>query len=501
MRALLSVFYKDGLVEFAGDLIALGWELVSSGGTSTALAEADIPHLQVDEVTGYPEMPGGRVKTLHPAIHGGILADRDVPAQMDWLKEQGIEAFDLVVCNLYPFSSNPSIELIDVGGPTMVRAAAKNHSSVGVIVRPADYGTVITELKASGELSNATRLRLASQAFAHTASYDAGISNWFARQLMEEGGMPATYHLGLNLSAAGRYGENPHQQGGLYLRDGEPSWWEQTVQLGGKAMSYLNFYDAAAAWKLVNALGSRPAVVVIKHANPCGAALADDITQAYRLAHECDPDSAFGGIVAVSQMVPLALAEALQGIFTEVIIAPGFEPDALALLRAKKKDLRIFQAPSPASDDLETRSISGGVLMQTVDPVAIDRSRWQVVSKAQPTAQQWSDLELAYRLAAASTSNSIALVHKSQAVGIGVGQQNRRDAAAIATTKANGRARGGAGASEAFFPFRDGLDSVAASGVGAIVEPGGSKRDDEVIAAADEHGIALVFTGERHFRH
>lgn len=501
-RALVSVYYKDGVVDLVRGLIELGWEILSSGGTATALKEAGLAVIPVEDVTGSPEMLDGRVKTIHPKIEGGILADRAKPAHMADLADNGIEPIDLVVCNLYPFNSKPSIELIDVGGPTMVRSAAKNYGSVGVVVDPADYPAVLEELRPDGSLSRVTRLRLAAKAFDHTAAYDGAISNWFEAQMMEidQQPLPATFHLSLRRHQLGRYGENPHQQGGLYLADGEESWWSGLGQLGGKAMSYLNFYDTAAAWELVNALGEGPAVTIMKHANPCGVALHDDIAEAYRRAHSCDPESAFGGIVAVNRLVTMELATALKPIFTEVIIAPGYAPDALELLQTKG-DLRILAAAGPSRAPYAVRSINGAYLLQTPDPVTVDRSAWRVVSKAQPDEGQWPDIELAYRVAAATSSNSIALVRDLVSVGIGAGQQKRSDAAKIAAEKAAGRAKGGVGASEAFFPFRDGLDAVAAAGVLTIVEPGGSKRDDEVIAAADEQGIALIFTGERHFRH
>jgi len=457
--------------------------------------------VEVAAVTGAPEMLGGRVKTLHPTIHGGILADRSRPEHRADLEERGITPIDLVVANLYPFTSDPGIELIDIGGPTMVRAAAKNHAHVGIVVDPADYGAVLDELRATGALSDATRRRLARAAFAHTAAYDAAIVEWFdATDPDGAPDLPPTLHLAAERAQELRYGENPHQVGARYRLAGRRSWWDDAVQHGGKDLSYLNLYDAEAAWRLVHELGDGPAAVVIKHANPCGAAVADDLTTAYTLAHECDPVSAFGGIVAVNGPMPRALAEALAPVFTEVVIAPAYEDGALEVLTAKK-NLRVLEASPPGPPGLALRSIDGGLLVQTPDPVGVDRSSWSVVTERAPTDDEWRDLELAWRLVARVGSNAIVLVQGGQAVGIGAGQQNRRDAGAIAAEKAAGRAAGGAYASDAFFPFPDGLDGATAAGATAVVQPGGSIRDDEVIAAANAAGLAMVLTGERHFKH
>ncbi|MGE0880863.1 MAG: bifunctional phosphoribosylaminoimidazolecarboxamide formyltransferase/IMP cyclohydrolase [Acidimicrobiia bacterium] len=495
MRALLSVFDKTGVVEFARGLHELGWDLVSSGGTAKAIAEAGIPVSDVADLTGYPAILGHRVVTLHPKVHGGILADTDDASHRADLEAHGIDPIALVVVNLYPFRANASIEMIDVGGPTMVRAAAKNHKHVGIVVDPADYGSVLDELRTNGALSTDSKKRLARKAFAHTASYDAAIVSW-----LDEGDpMPPTLHLALERASVLRYGENPHQLGARYRTDGAASWWDRAVQHNGKEMSYLNVYDSEAAWSLVHAF-AEPAAVIVKHANPCGVAIAADITSAYKLAHESDPVSAFGGIVALNRPVPRELAEALAPVFTEVVIAPSYEDGALEVFAAKK-NLRVLSAPSPTHDPLTLRTIDGGFLVQQRDTVNLDRSTWRVVTKATPTDEQWRDLEVAWIVCAAVSSNAIVLANDGRAVGIGAGQQNRLDSARIAATKADGRAAGGAAASDAFFPFRDGLDACAAAGVKAIVQPGGSVRDDESIAAADEHGIAMVFTGERHFRH
>jgi phosphoribosylaminoimidazolecarboxamide formyltransferase/IMP cyclohydrolase len=497
---LLSVYDKTGLEAFARGLVSLGYELVSSGGTSKALAEAGIAHLEVEAVTGAPEMLGGRVKTLHPKIHGGILADRTKPDHMAALADQGIEPIDLVACNLYPFRSQPSIEMIDVGGPTMVRAAAKNHDSVAIVVDPAEYQPVLDELRREGELSDETRRRLARAAFAHTAAYDAAIVSWFDSTATGDEPLPPTVHLALERAQDLRYGENPHQVGARYRAVGERGWWDDAVQHGGKELSYLNLYDTEAAWRLVHDLGDQPAVAVIKHANPCGVAVADDITTAYTLAHECDPRSAFGGIVAINQRVPLSLAKALAPVFTEVVIAPGYDDDALALLLSKK-NMRVLTAPPPEPVALDFRQIGGGFLVQSPHRFEKARADWRVVTKVQPTDEQWRDIELAWRVVGHVKSNAIVLVVNVQAVGIGAGQQNRVESGEIAAAKAAGRAKGGVCASDAFYPFRDGVDAAAAAGVAVVVQPGGSLRDDETIAAADEHGLAMVFTGERHFLH
>lgn len=501
MRALVSVHEKSGVVELARGLVELGWQIVSSGGTASALAADGLPVTPVEEVTGSPEMLDGRVKTLHPRIHGGILADRSKPEHMQALADQGIEAIDLVVCNLYPFSSDPSVELIDIGGPSMVRAAAKNHDSVGVVVEPDDYPTVLAELQAEGALTATTRKRLAARAFAHTADYDAAVARWMASETAgAESVLPEAFTLTLVRAQELRYGENPHQEGARYRESGRRSWWDDADQLNGKQLSYLNLYDSEAAWRLVHELGDRPSVAVIKHANPCGAAVASDIAEAYRLAHAGDPTSAFGGVVAVNRPVPLALAEELVPVFTEVVIAPDFDDEALELLRTKK-NLRILRANPPGVPDLNVRSIDGGYLVQEPDRFLAGREDWRVVTRAKPTDEQWADLELAWRICARVTSNAIVLARGGQAVGIGAGQQSRVDASRIAAEKADGRATGGACASDAFFPFRDGVDAAAAAGASAVIQPGGSVRDDEVVAAADEHNMAMVFTGERHFKH
>ncbi len=512
MRALLSVYDKTGIVEFAKALHELGVELVSSGGTAREIANANIAVTDVAEITGFPAMLGHRVVTLHPLVHGGILADRNDPDHQADIAKYSIPLFDLVVANLYPFGSDPSIDLIDIGGPAMVRASAKNHQFVGIVVDPADYAPVLGDISTTGGLSDQLRLRLAAKAFAHTAAYDAAVRDWFAVQLdsgdsekdnvstVDAGEqLPATLNLTATRREVLRYGENPHQHGARYSTG--DSCWDTATLLQGKPMSYLNVYDADAAWKLVWQLSdSSPAAVVIKHANPCGAAVAETIELAYRRAHAGDPVSAYGGIVALNRPMSVEVATELVSVFTEVVIAPGFDAAALEVL-ATKENLRVIETVPPVGNLLDVRTIDGGLLVQTADTVSTDRSKWNVVTKRQPSDSEWEDLELAWRIVARVTSNTIVLVNDGQAVGIGAGQQNRRDAGRLAGDKAAGRAAGGACASDAFFPFRDGLDAAIAAGATAVIQPGGSIRDDEVIAAADEAGLAMVFTSERHFKH
>jgi phosphoribosylaminoimidazolecarboxamide formyltransferase/IMP cyclohydrolase len=410
----------------------------------------------------------------------------------------GIEAIDLVVVNLYPFASEPSIDLIDIGGPAMVRAAAKNHAHVAVVVRPDDYAPVLAEVQQTGAVGLVTRRRLARTAFRVIADYDAQIANWFEAADADTP-LPESLHLSLVRAQSLRYGENPHQQGARYRIAGARSWWDEAVQHNGKDLSYLNLYDTEAAWKLVHRF-DEPACVIVKHANPCGVAIATDITAAYQGAHDCDPVSAFGGIVALNRPVPVALAEALAPVFTEVVVAPSFEPGALEVFAAKP-NVRVLSGPAPYGAPFDLRGIDGGLLVQQADTVDLDRAHWRVVTQAQPTERQWHDLAVAWQVCAAVSSNAIVYVSDGRAVGIGAGQQNRLDSARLAAERAGRRAVGGVCASDAFFPFRDGLDVAAEAGVRAVIQPGGSVRDAEVIEAADEHGIAMVFTGERHFRH
>ncbi len=500
MRALLSVYDKRGLLELARGLRDLGWDLVASGQTAAALSEAHIEHRQVADVTGSPEMLDGRVKTLHPAIHGGILADRSKPEHLADLAAQGIEPIDLVVSNLYPFSSDPSIELIDVGGPSMVRGAAKNHAHVAVLTSPDDYEPVLDELRANGALSDETRHRLARAAFAHTAAYDAAIVEWFDDNEL----LPPTLHLTFERAGELLYGENPHQRGARYRLAGGTSWWDAAVLHGGRALSYLNLFDTDAGWRLVHELGAagRPAVAIMKHANPSGAAVAGDLASAYRLALESDPVSAFGGVVAIGGTVDAALAEVVAGgPQADVIVAAGFDDAALERLRARRKATRLLSAPAPEAAFRHLRTLGQGGLVQDGDELHAGVSEWTVVTKVAPTPEQLDDLALAWRVCARTSSNAIVVAIGGATVGVGAGQQSRVVAAEIAVARAGSRATGAAAASDAFFPFPDGLEVLARAGVAAVVHPGGSVGDAAVIEAADAAGIALVTTGERHFRH
>ncbi len=507
MRALLSVYDKTGLVELAAGLVELGWELVSSGGTARAVADAGIPVTDVADLTDYPAILGHRVVTLHPKVHGAILADPTDPAHQADLAAYGIEPISLVVANLYPFGSDPGIELIDIGGPAMVRAAAKNFAFVGIVTDPAQYGALLDELRADVVLSGATRARLARDAFAHTAAYDAAIVTWFDDQHAAEADpatsiLPPTVHLALERVQDLRYGENPHQVGARYRAMGTTSWWDDVVQHAGSALSYLNLYDADAAWALVHDLGDQPAVAIIKHANPCGVAVADDLATAYQQAYEGDERSAFGGIVALNRPVDLATVERMVAAAqADVVIAPGYAEGVVDALRARRKATRILEARPPEDERWQLRQLHGSWLVQDAHHFAATRDQWRVVTEVAPTETQWADVELAWRICGHVKSNAIVLVAGGQAVGIGAGQQNRVESGEIAAKKAAGRALGGACASDAFYPFRDGLDAAAATGVAVVIQPGGSVRDDEVIAAADEHGIAMVFSGERHFLH
>lgn len=502
MRALLSVYDKTGLVELGKSLTKLGIEIIASGGTSHALDEAGVAHSPVEQVTLAPEMLGGRVKTLHPNIHGAILADRSNPAHMQDLKNRNIDPIDLVFCNLYPFGQNPSIEMIDVGGPTMVRAAAKNYSSVGIIVSPKDYMPIIEELESLGHLSEASRLNLARKAFAHTASYDAQIVQWFDSKLQKDNELPPSIHLTLQKAQDLRYGENPHQIGARYRKDASEGFWDSAVQHWGIELSYLNLFDGEAAWRLVHELGSSPVAAVIKHANPCGVAIDDDISVAYQKAFDADPVSAFGGIVALNRAVDEQLAQKIvSNPKADVLMAPSFSDKALEILEAKRKNMRILSLNPPKPEGLDLRKVDGGYLVQYSDTFVSKRPNWQVAGKFQPTDQQWLDLEMAWIVCGYVRSNAIILINNLDAVGIGAGQPSRLDSAKIAVEKAGEKAKAAVAASDAFFPFRDGLDSLATSGVKAVIQPGGSIRDKEVIAAADEHEIAMILTSERHFRH
>ncbi len=504
-RALLSVSDKRGLEALARGLVELGYELVSTGGTLAALKQWGLPALAVVDVTGFPEILDGRVKTLHPKIHGGILARRE-QAHLNELARHDIAPIDVVVANLYPFRETvarpdvteaEALEQIDIGGPAMLRAAAKNHPGVVVVVNPNDYEEALEALRRGTTLEERRRLALA--AFAHTAAYDAAIVAYLSRD--EE--LPHHLNVALERAEVLRYGENPHQAGARYRQVGAKSLWDEAKVHSGLALSYLNLFDAEAAWRLAHALAqSSPACVIVKHANPCGAAWGADLMEAYGKAFAADSKSAFGGVVAIPGFVDLPLAERIAANpKADVLLAHGYAPEALALLARKRKNTRVIELPAPRPGGFELRRLDGGYLMQRPDVVNLDRSAWKVVTSREPTAAQWRDVELAQLVCAATSSNAIVLAAEGSAVGIGAGQQSRVDAAEIAVRKADGRAAGGVGASDAFFPFRDGLDAVASSGVGVVVQPGGSIADAKIVDAAEELGLAMVFTGERHFRH
>jgi len=503
--ALISCFDKTGVAELALALAGHGVRIVSTGSTAEVVRAAGVEVTEVADLTGFPECLGGRVKTLHPRVHAGILADRRAPEHVAQLAELGIDPIDLVVVNLYPFertvasgAADPEIvEMIDVGGPTMLRAAAKNHGSVGVVVDPADHARVLAELDAHAGLTPALCRELAATAFRHTATYDAAIATWFAGSE----GPPAFLGLALERSEVLRYGENPHQEAALYRVAGARSGVAQARQLGGKELSFNNLLDTHAAWGLVSELDD-PAVVIIKHTNPAGVAIAPTLIEAYRRAFEGDPVSAFGGIVALNRVVDAETARAITEVFTEVVVAPGFDAGAREVLAAKS-NLRVLEhaGAARAAVDWQLRSIDGGVLVQTTDVGAEPWDGWRTVSARALDEGLTRDLRLAWQVAKHASSNAIVAVREAQVVGVGAGQMSRVDSVRLAVERAQGRQEGAVAASDAFFPFRDGIDALAAAGIVAIVQPGGSVRDEEVIAAADEHGIAMVFTGRRHFRH
>jgi phosphoribosylaminoimidazolecarboxamide formyltransferase / IMP cyclohydrolase len=518
-RALISVFDKSGLVALAQALAARGVEILSTGGTARALAEAGIAVTDVAAETRFPEMLDGRVKTLHPALHGGILARRDSPAHRAALAEHGIRTIDLVVANLYPFAATIArgaaweecIENIDIGGPSLIRGAAKNHDFVTVLTDPADYGDFLAELAAhDGATTLALRRRLAGKAYARTAAYDATIAGWMAGQRGET--FPATLTIGATRKQALRYGENPHQQAALYVADAGRLGVATALQVQGKELSYNNLNDTDAAFELAAEFDA-PAVAIIKHANPCGVGSGASLAEAYEKALACDPVSAFGGIVAVNRTLDGESAAAMAKLFLEVIIAPDASPEARAAL-AGKAALRLLLAggmPDAAAPGVTLRSLAGGYLLQTRDAGQVGAGALKIVTKRAPSAAEIADLLFAFRVAKHVKSNAIVFAKAGATVGIGAGQMSRVDSARIARWKAEeaGKAAGLAAsptigsvvASDAFFPFADGLLACAGAGATAVIQPGGSKRDDEVIAAADAHGMAMVFTGMRHFRH
>jgi phosphoribosylaminoimidazolecarboxamide formyltransferase/IMP cyclohydrolase len=534
VRALLSVYDKSGIAALARELADLGVDLVSSGGTAATLRDAGLPVTDLAELTGFAPILGHRVVTLHPRVHGGILADPSDPAHAADLRAEGIEPFDLVVVNMYPFGSDPEAfehgaagaeDLIDIGGPAMVRAAAKNHASVAVLTDPADYPVVLDELRAEGQVSPPTRRRLARAAFALTAAYDAAIVDWFdgTTPAGPEGGaggrpeLPPSVHLAYRRAPlALRYGENPHQRAALYRAEagtglgaaggaGAEPWWATMTQHGGVSLSYLNLYDADAAWLLVHDLAGRfgrPAAAIIKHANPCGAAVAGSLADAYRRAFECDERSAFGGIVALSEPVDTATVERMVAAAqADVVVAPGYGPGTIEALAGKRKNTRVLEAVPPRAPAWHLRPISGGLLLQDPHGFVAAPGDWRVVTRRRPTDAEMADAEVAWRVCGWVRSNAIVLAKDGTAWGIGAGQQNRVESGQLAAAKAAGRAEGGACASDAFYPFPDGIEAAADAGAAVIIQPGGSVRDEANIARADELGVAMVFTGERHFLH
>jgi phosphoribosylaminoimidazolecarboxamide formyltransferase/IMP cyclohydrolase len=513
-RALISVSDKSGLLELAGALAAAGVELVSTGSTAKTIAAAGHEVTEVSSVTGFPESLDGRVKTLHPAVHAGILADLRLESHEAQLDELGIKAFDLVVVNLYPFVETVAsgavpadiVEQIDIGGPAMVRASAKNHANVAIVTSPDSYDEIIAAAAGDGT-SFAQRYALASQAFAHTAAYDTAVSQWFltgallgdADAAASAPAFPTHIDVAADQLAVLRYGENSHQQAGLYGVAGS-SGIAQATQLGGKEMSYNNYVDADAALRAAYD-HETPAVAVIKHANPCGIATAATIAEAHVLAHACDPISAYGGVIAANGIITKAAAESISPIFTEVVVAPGFEPEALEILTAKK-NLRLLQLPEGyGREGSELRQISGGVLVQQLDNHFAPVSTWTLAAGEAADADTLVDLEFAWRAVRAVKSNAILLANGGASVGVGMGQVNRVDSCQLAISRAGDRAAGSVAASDAFFPFADGLQLLLDAGVRAVVQPGGSIRDEEVIAAAIEAGVTMYFTGERHFFH
>jgi phosphoribosylaminoimidazolecarboxamide formyltransferase / IMP cyclohydrolase len=518
-RALLSVSSKEGLLDFAHELARRGVAIVSTGGTAALLRAEGIDVTDVAAVTGFPEIMDGRVKTLHPMIHGGLLGRRGVDDAV--MREHGIEPFDLVVVNLYPFAATvarpgctfeEAVENIDIGGPAMVRAAAKNHDRVAIVVDPLDYGAVLAEIDREGGLGSATRLHLATKAYAHTAQYDAMVASWLGQAARTSGAgngqadfpdlLPLQYRKRLDL----RYGENPHQQAAFYVAgDAQGASVGSASQLQGKELSFNNLADADTALECVRQY-AEPACVIVKHANPCGVAVAGSIREAYDRAYRTDPTSAFGGIIAFNRPLDGATASAIvERQFVEVILAPAVEPEAREAC-SKKENVRLLVTGSlqPSNSRLELRSVNGGLLAQTRDLAMVGPAELQVVTRRTPTEQELADLLFAWRVCKFVKSNAIVFARDGMTIGVGAGQMSRVYSTRIAAMKARDEGlepRGSVMASDAFFPFRDGLDAAAEHGITAVIQPGGSKRDAEVVAAADEHGLAMVFTGMRHFRH
>ncbi|MBG0563248.1 bifunctional phosphoribosylaminoimidazolecarboxamide formyltransferase/IMP cyclohydrolase [Actinoplanes aureus] len=508
-RALLSVWYKDGIVELAQALHAAGVEIVSTGSTASTVEKAGVPVTRVEELTGFPEVLSDRVKTLHPRVHAGLLADLRLDSHVQELRELDIEPFDLLVSNLYPFTETVAsgageeecIAKIDIGGPAMVRAAAKNHASVAVVTAVSAYPLVLEAVK-DGGFTLTQRKLLAARAFADIAEYDVAVANWCATVLAPSE-WPEFAGIALRRDNTLRYGENPHQEAALYVDPGAPVGLAQATQLHGKEMSYNNYVDADAAWRSANDFTS-PCVAIIKHANPCGIAVGPDVASAHRKAHECDPVSAFGGVVAVNQEVTLPLAQQLSEIFTEVIVAPSYAPDALAVLQ-EKKNLRVLVAPAWNPPPAEIKQVGGGVLVQMADRIDApgdDPAGWELACGEPASPADLADLAFAWRAIRSVKSNAILLARDEATVGVGMGQVNRVDSARLAVERAGAeRASGSVAASDAFFPFPDGLEVLIKAGVKAVVQPGGSIRDNLVIEAAEKAGLTVYLTGTRHFYH
>lgn len=508
-RALISVSNKEGIIPFAKQLAELGVEIISTGGTKRALEEAGVPVISISDVTGFPEILDGRVKTLHPAIHGGILAVRGDERHQTALAEHGIRPIDLVVVNLYPFQQTiakpdvtlaEAIENIDIGGPTMVRAAAKNYTDVAIVVDPADYRTVIEELKTTGSIQAKTRQKLAAKAFRHTAAYDAMIAEYLTNLTGEE--YPESLTVTYTKKQSLRYGENPHQSAAFYAKPlGAAFSIANAVQLHGKELSYNNINDANAAINLIREF-QEPAVAAIKHMNPCGVGVGATLLEAFTKAYEADPVSIFGGIIAVNREVDKETAERMHDIFLEIVIAPSFSDEALAIL-TQKKNIRLLTLDFTASNGKEKTlvSVNGGVLVQAADTYTLADAEWNVVTKREPTEEEREQLRFAWNVVKHVKSNAIVLAKNGMTVGVGAGQMNRVGAAKIAIEQAGEQAAGAVLASDAFFPMDDTVEAAAKAGITAIIQPGGSIRDADSIRKADEYGIAMVFTGVRHFKH
>jgi phosphoribosylaminoimidazolecarboxamide formyltransferase/IMP cyclohydrolase len=511
-RALISVYDKTGLDDLARGLAEAGVEIVSTGSTAARIRDLGVPVTPVEEVTGFPEILGGRVKTLHPHVHAGLLADQNDPEHLRTIESLGIAPFQLLVANLYPFVQTVAggaqppevIEQIDIGGPAMVRASAKNHGSVAVVTSPARYGEVLAAVRGGG-FDLAARQRLAAEAFRHTASYDIAVASWLGNVVAPDdggSGFPGWVAAAWERAAVLRYGENPHQRAALYVSTHGGNGLAQAEQLSGKEMSYNNYVDADAAWRAAYDF-AEPCVAIIKHANPCGIAVGADIAEAHRKAHECDPVSAYGGVIATNRPVSVTMAEQVAPIFTEVVVAPGYEDGALDVLTGKK-NLRVLQTSHPERVPVEMRPVSGGILLQSADRIDApgdDPASWTLAAGDPADDATFADLGFAWRAVRAVKSNAILLAHDRATVGVGMGQVNRVDSCRLAVARAGERAAGSVAASDAFFPFADGAQVLIEAGVRAIVQPGGSIRDGEVVDACKAAGVSLYLTGTRHFAH